>query len=138
MSPNTESQNLIEQNSQEQPQPQQANNQEQQFQQTNNQKQHENQQINNQNQSQNYQQQNQQVVANSQQENVKLPKNSEIPEQYITGDVADALNQKTQIEQKAIEDNEKGLISDEENIKIQEQAGQQFNQAIENQYGPQD
>lgn len=53
-----------------------------------------NQPINNRNQSKNYQQQNQQIAANSQQENVKLPKNSEIPEQYITKNVADALNQK--------------------------------------------
>lgn len=72
------------------------------------------------------------------QENVKLPKNSEVPEQYIKGDVANALDKKAAIEHQAIEDNEKGLISDEESQRRQEEAGNQFNQAIENQYGPQD
>ncbi|MBL7572775.1 hypothetical protein [Staphylococcus saccharolyticus] len=63
--------------------------------------------------------------------------NSEIPNQYITGDVAKALDKKAQIEQQASEDNEKVIISDEESIRRQKEASQIFNNAIEQQYGPQ-
>ena len=71
-------------------------------------------------------------------QNVKLPKNTEIDDQYIHGEVANALDRKTEIERQANEDYENGKISESEMMNRQQQASQILNQAVENQYGPQD
>ena len=60
-----------------------------------------------------------QQTSQEQNGNIKFPMNSEIPNQYITGDVAKALDKKTKIEQQASKDNEKGIISDAESIRRQ-------------------
>jgi len=72
-----------------------------------------------------------QQTSQEQNGNIKFPMNSEIPNQYITGDVAKALDKKTKIEQQASKDNEKGIISDAESIRRQKEASQIFNNAIE-------
>ena len=86
------------------------------------------------------QQQNNQNYNQTQQpnQNVKLPKNTEIDDQYIHGEVAEALQRKTEIERQASEDYENGLISEDEAMERDEQASEILNQAVENQYGPQD
>lgn len=112
----------------EQVQSQQPATQEQQTQQVNNNQRTPQQQQNNQNYNQT-QQPNQ---------NVKLPKNTEIDDQYIHGEVANALDRKTEIERQANEDYENGKISESEMMNRQQQASQILNQAVENQYGPQD
>ena len=85
-------------------------------------------------------QQNNQNYNQTQQpnQNVKLPKNTEIDDQYIHGEVANALDRKTEIERQANEDYENGKISESEMMNRQQQASQILNQAVENQYGPQD
>uniref|UniRef100_UPI0015D78204 hypothetical protein n=2 Tax=Staphylococcus TaxID=1279 RepID=UPI0015D78204 len=86
------------------------------------------------------QQQNNQNYNQTQQpnQNVKLPKNTEIDDQYIHGEVSNALDRKTEIERQANEDYENGKISESEMMNRQQQASQILNQAVENQYGPQD
>ena len=86
------------------------------------------------------QQQNNQNYNQTQQpnQNVKLPKNTEIDDQYIHGEVAEALQRKTEIERQASEDYENGLISEDEAMERDEQASEILNQAVENQYGSQD
>ena len=65
-------------------------------------------------------------------------KNTKIDDQYIHGEVAEALQRKTEIERQASEDYENGLISEDEAMERDEQASEILNQAVENQYGSQD